>query len=40
MFLNMEHLNPDKTTTNKMYIPVDWIEVTVHKNGLFEKTGN
>ena len=34
---NDYHLNPDRNQTNTKYIPVDWIEVTVIKPGMFEK---
>jgi len=33
MYLNVPHLGANET--NKMHIPIDWIEATVHKNGIF-----
>ena len=37
MLINIPHLANDKNQTNMQYIPVDWINITIHKNGIFEK---
>ena len=31
------HLSPTKNQTNTKYIPIDWINITIHKKGWFEK---
>lgn len=40
MLLNIHHLNQNQNETNKMYVPVDWIKITIHKNGIFDKIRN
>ncbi len=39
MLFNIPHLSPNQNQTNNMSVPVDWINITVHKPGLFEKWG-
>jgi len=36
MTFNAPHLNAKKNETNQMYIPIDWINITVHKPGLLK----
>lgn len=33
LLFNIPHLSPDANTTNTQYIPIDWINITVHKDG-------
>ena len=35
MMLNAPHLNQNKTKFN--YIPIDWINITINKEGYFEQ---
>ncbi len=37
MLLDIGHLNQNKNNTKNDYIPIDWINITVHKKGFFEK---
>lgn len=36
IMFNLGHLNQNKNDTKNNYIPIDWINITVHKKGLFE----
>ncbi len=36
MMFNTPHLSPNKNETNHMHIPIDWINITVHKKSWFE----
>ncbi|MCK9596035.1 hypothetical protein M0R19_02545 [Candidatus Pacearchaeota archaeon] len=37
IMFNTAHLNQNKNDTKTKYIPIDWINITTHKKGLFEQ---
>ena len=37
MLITTDHLSLNKNETTKVYIPVDWINITVHRPGLIDK---
>jgi hypothetical protein len=40
LFFNARHLGPDKLETNHLYIPIDYINITVYKPGMVERMKN
>ncbi len=37
MLIITDHLGTNKNETNKMFIPIDWLDIKVHKNGLINE---